>query len=61
MQLVRTTDGWKAYHTGSDGKRRPAHDVMIPSEIAESEVIQYVADICHEWARDGHLDIIVLE
>ena len=61
MQLVSSAGGWKAYYTGSDGKRRPAHDVVIPSQIEESEVIRYVADICHEWTSEEHPDVVIVE
>lgn len=61
MQLVSTTEGWKAYYPSSDGKRRPAHDVVIPSEMAEPELVRYVADICHEWASEDHPDVTVVD
>ena len=61
MQVIATPLGWKAFYTGVDGKRRPADDVVIPSELTETEVIRYVADICHEQASEDHPDVIILE
>lgn len=48
---------WKAYYRGSEGKRRPAQDIVIPAHIAESELGQYLADLCHEWATPLHPDV----
>lgn len=40
---------WQAFHLGSDGKRRPA-DFIVPHDIAESELCEYLADLLHEDA-----------
>jgi hypothetical protein len=40
------------FYLGTDGKRRPATDITVPSNIAESEILQYLDDLCHEWATD---------
>ena len=61
MQLVATRNGWKAYYPGADGKRRRAHDVVLPSDITEQEVVGCVADICHEWASETLPEVIILE
>ncbi len=61
MQLVATATGWKAYYASPDGKRRRAHDVVIPSDLEEPEVARYVADICHEWASEDHPNVVVVE
>lgn len=50
----RTGTGWKAYYVGQEGKRRAASDITIPSEIAESDLERYLADLCHEWATERH-------
>ncbi|MEO1244595.1 MAG: hypothetical protein AAFX56_02830 [Pseudomonadota bacterium] len=50
-------DRWTAYYPGSEGKRRPAEDIVIPPGIAESELRQYLADLCHEWAKHRHPDV----
>lgn len=50
--IVETEKGWQAFYLGNEGKRRPANDIVVPSNIAESKVLQYLDDLCHEWATD---------
>jgi len=50
--IVKTESGWQAFYSGSEGKRRPAREIIVPSNIAESEIAQYLDDLCHEWATD---------
>ena len=38
--------------SGLRGKRRPAMDIVVPHDIQESEIEQYVDDLCHEWATE---------
>ncbi|MGI9204848.1 MAG: DUF7661 family protein [Woeseiaceae bacterium] len=42
--------GWKMFYAGTEGKRRPALDIIVPPEIPEAGLEQYLADLCHEWA-----------
>jgi hypothetical protein len=51
--LIAETGGrWEAFYLGSEGKRRPAKDIVVPADIEESKLIQYLDDLCHEWATD---------
>ena len=50
--VVETDGGWRVFYLGDEGKRRPALDITVPSSIAESEMTQYLDDLCHEWATD---------
>ena len=50
--IVETEGGWEAHYLGNEGKRRPARDIIVPSNIDESEIAQYLDDLCHEWATD---------
>jgi hypothetical protein len=52
--ISRTNDGWKIDFVSGDGKKRPAADIFIPYFISESEIEQYLADLCHEWATEKH-------
>ncbi len=55
MVLVsRANDHWITYYLGMEGKRRPAPDIVVPSDMPESEIEQYLDDLCHEWATDRH-------
>jgi hypothetical protein len=47
---VTAADGaWQAFYLGADGKRRPA-DFVVPGDVAESELCEYLADLYHENA-----------
>lgn len=40
---------WEAFYPGNDGTRRPA-DFLIPAEITEDGLAEYLADLFHENA-----------
>ena len=40
---------WQAFYPGSDGKRRPA-DFIVPDDIPEEGLLEYLADLFHEDA-----------
>jgi len=44
---------WRAYYLGTGGKRRPA-DFIVPGDVAEDELMNYLADLFHEDATPGH-------
>lgn len=47
---VAGKDGvWRAFYLGAEGKRRPA-DFVVPGDIAEEELCEYLADLFHENA-----------
>jgi len=50
--LVEKDAGWEAFYVGSEGKRRIAREITVRSGITDSEMIQYLDDLCHEWATD---------
>ncbi|MDM8541954.1 hypothetical protein QUF90_12775 [Desulfococcaceae bacterium HSG9] len=50
--IVETESGWQAFYLGNEGKRRPARDIIVPPNILESEIAQYLDDLCHEWATE---------
>ena len=54
MLAERTPSGWQLFDLGADGKRSLAKDIVIPDAIAETELAQYLADICHEAATKRH-------
>jgi len=45
--IVETGGRWEAFYLGSEGKRRPAKDIMVPADIEESKLTQYLDDLCH--------------
>ena len=47
-------DAWEAFYLDSEGKRRIATNIQIPSFVDESDIESYLIDLCHEWASDKH-------
>lgn len=50
IAVTGSSGAWKAFHLGAEGKRRPA-DFIVPEDIAEHELCEYLADLFHEHAR----------
>lgn len=50
---------WRAFYLGTDGKRRPA-DFVVPSDVAEDELCEYLADLYHENATPRNPDAVQL-
>ena len=40
---------WRAFYFGAEGKRRPA-DFIIPDDVSETDLCEYLADLLHEDA-----------
>ncbi len=59
VQVERALDGWRAYYPGTDGKKRPA-GFVIPDEIEDNELEQYLGDLFHENARPGNAEVVRL-
>jgi hypothetical protein len=52
---------WIAFYPGNDGKRLRASDLVIPSELDESQVITWIADMFHESTTEKTSSIEILE
>lgn len=59
--MVRSSRGWQAYYLGNEGKRRPATDIVVPADVPEASLGQYLADLCHEWASERHPNVRRIE
>jgi hypothetical protein len=57
VAIVKTESGWQAFYLGNDGKRRPANNIIVPANIAETEIGQYLDDLSHEWATDRNKSV----
>jgi hypothetical protein len=51
--VARSGNGWQAFYPGADGKRRAA-DFIVPADVAEHELAEYLADLFHENATPRH-------
>lgn len=61
LVIERTDDAWIVYDRGGEGKKRRARDVQIPPTVTEPELVQYLDDLLHEFARPGHTTVRVVE
>lgn len=50
----------KAYYLGNEGKKRPADDIQVPDGLDLDDCIAFLADLCHEWARPGRNEVILI-
>lgn len=51
---------WRVFYLGADGKRRTAKDIVIPDNFPSSDVVEYIAGLCHEWARPSRNQVLIL-
>mgnify|MGYP001823048540 CR=1 FL=1 len=54
LLVSRENDRWRVYYPGSEGKRRPARDIVIPAGLAEAEIQGYLADLLHEQSTERY-------
>jgi hypothetical protein len=47
--VTGTAGQWSAFYLGNEGKRRPA-DFIVPNDLGEEEICEYLADLFHEQA-----------
>ena len=52
--VSKSDEGWQVCYVGAEGKRRPAYDINIPPSLSENDLIEYISDLCHEWATPGN-------
>ena len=60
MAVERRDGAWRLYALSDDGKRRAVHDVVVPPDLEESELLTWLADIYHESASPRHPEVIRL-
>lgn len=61
IEAVKHDAGWKVFHVGTDGTRRPATDVVVPSWVSEGELVEYLDDLFHEHATPDHPRVLALD
>ncbi|MBJ7313735.1 hypothetical protein ACFOLJ_28790 [Rugamonas sp. CCM 8940] len=57
--IAGSDKGWRAFYLGTDGKRRPA-DFVVPGDVAEDELCEYLADLYHENATPRNYNAVQL-
>jgi len=61
LEIIRKENRWKTFYIGMDGKKRLASDIVIPPDLTEEELIDYLDDLCHEWATPDNKEIKVMD
>ena len=57
VDVIRDGNRWMAFYPGNEGKKRRAEDIVLPPELKEENIIEYIADLCHEWATPGNSEV----
>jgi len=61
VEVIRNNNSWVVYYCGNEGKKRIAHDIKLPANLPESDVVTYIDDLCHEWATPNNSEVKVLK
>jgi hypothetical protein len=59
IAITGSAGAWRAFHLGADGKRRTA-DFIVPADVAEHELAEYLADLFHEHATPRNGTVVQL-
>ncbi len=59
VAIIGLPGAWQAYFLGTNGTRRPA-DFIVPTDIAEDDLAEYLADLFHEDATPQRPTILRL-
>jgi hypothetical protein len=54
IEVLMASAGWTAYRS-SNGLRVPYPELVIPQELEESELAQFLDDHFHEYALPGQV------
>jgi hypothetical protein len=57
IEVIRKEERWTVYYLGNEGKKRIADDIALPSTLKEEELLEYIADLCHEWATPDNSEV----
>ena len=57
MTVEKAGSKWKLFVNSGEGKRREINDVVIPQQLGEEEIAQFLADIYHEAATERYPDV----
>ncbi|MCG8312494.1 MAG: hypothetical protein MI976_04710 [Pseudomonadales bacterium] len=61
LEIQRSGSEWVAFYMGNEGKKRKADDIKIPKDIKEDDLVEYIADLCHEWSRPGNSEVKIID
>jgi hypothetical protein len=61
IEVSKISGNWVVFYLGNEGKKRTAHDIIIPQELKENEMVKYLEDLLHEWATPSNKAITKIE
>ena len=61
IEVLKRQNKYQAYYLGQEGKKRFAHDIVIPADMHESGITGYLADLCHEWATPQNNSVRLID
>ena len=59
-EVISRNSEWIVFYRGNEGKRRLAHDIIIPSNIDEADLVTYLFDIFHEDSTDRNPEVKII-
>lgn len=59
IAVTDSSGAWRAFYFGAEGKRRFA-DCVIPDDVVEQDLCEYLADLFHENATPRNNKVILL-
>ena len=60
MSVKREDNEWLLYSESGTGIRSRVYDVVLPADLEEKELLNYLDDIYHEWADENCSSVIRL-
>lgn len=54
MRAERANGWWQLFLIGTEGKKRPVPDVVVPPELTANELAAFLDDLFHEYASASH-------
>lgn len=62
MLAERSAGAWHLYLPGTEGKRRPVKDVVVPGDVTtEQQLLRFLDDHFHEHATVEHPAVRIVE
>lgn len=60
--VKRVGDGWHVFRVDrNEGKHSRLYNIIVPSELSETEIPGWLGDIFHEAATEQHPDVFCVE
>lgn len=61
MSVYREANEWILYTESDTGMRARVYDVVIPSELAEDKLAQFLDDVFHELANPRYQSVFKVD